>query len=322
MNRATVLTAAAILALAWAADAKGLKGVDVSLSPAPRTGPEKPSAWPVPTPDAEAAIPVGKAKTDSLRIRIGGSPWASPLHPLPASNVGDPRFRSDMFNVSEGLIRRSRETLQVDTDMFTRNQGIRNRMNALAMFVSVSDGGGYGFRMLYDRRIRPSLGFNASAEFTTYAAFRLTQLQTTLPDYTTRVSVIGLYAGLQQRFGDKGRVVPRLGFGAGPIIRVDHQAPPYYYDYAYGPYVGVQNTTQGGGFDVGIPLPFTSLGFPRLSLSAGGYANAGLDVVVDTGRRYAISLDARYNLIHFFDALGNPGDFGGPALYFGFGRRF
>ena len=34
---------------------------------------------------------------------------------------------------------------------------------------------------------------------------------TSLPDYTTGVSVVGLYTGLQQRFADRGRIVFRIG---------------------------------------------------------------------------------------------------------------
>jgi hypothetical protein len=229
-------------------------------------------------------------------------------------------YPSDMFNVEAGLARRRRETFPVDTDMFNANRWRKDRMNAMAMYVSVSDRGGFGFRLLYDRRLRKTLGFNAGAEFTTVSRYRLAQFAGTLPDLTTRISVIGLYAGLQQRFGDKGRVVPRIGFGAGPILRLDHRDLAYYYGYY--PYAGLRNSTAGGGFDASIPIPLNSLDFPRLSLSAGGYANAGLDVVVDQNRLFAVSLDARYNLLRFFDALGNPGDFGGPALYLGFGRRF
>lgn len=272
-------------------------------------------------PELGVAVHAGRAKTDSVRITVH-LPWYGPVRPMGASRL----YPTDscLRNVEAGLLRRSREAFPVETNIFNRDRGLRNQMNALAMYVSVTDGNGFGFRLLYDRRLRPTLGLNFGAEFTTYGGHRLSNLRAVLPDFTTRVSVIGLFTGLQQRFRDKGRVVPRLGFGAGPILRVDHQAPPFYgYPYGYyGPYGGVGSGYGGNYYNIGLPLPFSSLDFPRLSLSVGGYADAGLDVVVDKDRLYAVSLDARYNLIRFFDALGAPGDFGGPALYVGFGRRF
>lgn len=314
-----VFVAVTLLICAWSAGAGERKGPDISFV-TPKVGLPPAPAWPGPTPDVEVAIPVGKSRTDSLRISAGNGLWDNPLPVLP--HLGDRRYPAEscLRNVEEGLIRRSREAFPVEGNIFNRNRGIRNTMNTMAMYISVADGGGFGFRLLYDRRIKPTLGLNLGAEFTTYGGHRLTQLQAVLPDFTTRVSVIGFYTGLQQRFGDKGRVVPRLGLGAGPILRVDHQAPPLY-GYGYGPYAGVGSAYGRDYFDVGLPL-FGGLDFPRLSLSVGGYVDAGLDVVVDKDRLYAVSLDARYNLIRFFDTLGSPGDFGGPALYVGFGRRF
>jgi hypothetical protein len=267
-------------------------------------------------PELGVAVRAGRAKTDSVRIAVN-LPWYWPAYPAGTSRLYP--AESCLRNIQAGLFRRSRE---VTTNIYNRDRGIRNRMNALAMYFSVMDGGGFGFRLLYDRRLKPALGLNVSGEFTTYGGRRLSSLQAVLPDYTTRVSVIGLFTGLQQRFRDKGRIVPRLGFGAGPVLRVDHLDPFYgYYGY-YGPYGGIGSGYGGNYYNIGIPLPFSSYDFPRLSLSAGGYADAGLDIVVDKDRLYAVSLDARYNLIRFFDALGSPGDFGGPALYVGFGRRF
>lgn len=323
MKKATVFVAAAILICAWGAGAGERKGPDISFV-TPKIAPASP-AWPGLPPDLEVAIPVGKARRDSVRITVGSGLWDDPLRPAGLPRLGDRQYPGDRLfpnhlkNV-EGLLRRRPDAFPVETNIFNRGGGIRNTMNAMSMYFSVMDGGGFGFRMLYDRRIRPALGLNVSGEFTTYGGYRLNQLRAVLPDFTTRLSIVGLYAGLQQRFGDKNRVVPRLGIGAGPVIRVDHQSPPLY-GYYYGPYAGVNSGYGGNYYDVGLPL-FGGFDFPRLSLSFGGYANAGIDVVVDKDRLYAVSLDARYNLIHFFDALGSPGDFGGPALYVGFGRRF
>lgn len=362
MKRAMVLTAIAILAWALSAGAGERKGPDpfasiakqlaqkepkesalsvpaakaiVQSEPPVRTDlttapdvwtafrvldallPPTAQTWRLP-PELGVAVHAGRARTDSVRITVD-LPWYGPVYPTGASRL----YPTDscLRNVGAGLLRRSREAFPVETNIFNRDRGIRNTMNAMAMYFSVMDGGGFGFRLLYDRRIRPTLGLNVSGEFTTYSGYRLSSLRAVLPDFTTRVSVIGLFTGLQQRFRDKGRVVPRLGFGVGPILRVDHQAPPFYDYYGYyGPYGGVGSGYGGNYYNIG--LPFGSLDFPRLSLSAGGYADAGLDIVVDRDRLYAVSLDARYNLIHFFDALGSPGDFGGPALYVGFGRRF
>ncbi|GEM_PF-5228596 len=271
--------------------------------------------WRLP-PELGIAVHAGRARTDSVRITVD-LPWYGPVYPTGTSRLYP--AESCLRNIEAGLLRRSRE---VTTNIFNRDRGIRNTMNALAMYFSVMDGGGFGFRLLYDRRLKPTLGLNVSGEFTTYSGYRLSNLQAVLPDFTTRVSVIGLFTGLQQRFRDKGRIVPRLGFGAGPILRVDHQTPPFYDYYGYyGPYGGVGSGYGGNYYNIGLPL-YGGLDFPKMSLSAGGYADAGLDIVVDKDRLYAVSLDARYNLIRFFDALGSPGDFGGPALYIGFGRRF
>jgi len=272
-------------------------------------------------PELGVAVRAGRAKTDSVHITVD-LPWYWPGYPAGASRLYP--AESCLQNIQAGLLRRSREAFPVETNIFNRDRGIRNTMNALAMYFSVTDGGGFGFRLLYDRRLKPTLGLNVSGEFTTYGGRRLSNLQATLPDYTTRVSIVGVFTGLQQRFRDKGRIVPRLGFGAGPVLRVDHLNPSLYgYPYGYyGPYGGIGSGYGGNYYNIGLPLPFSSYDFPTLSLSAGGYADAGLDIVVDRDRLYAISLDARYNLIRFFDALGSPGDFGGPALYAGFGRRF
>lgn len=322
MKRAMAFVAIAILACAWSAGAGERKGLDISFN-APKVSPTQPAlpAWPGLPPDIEVAVRAGRAKTDSARITVS-VPWYWPAYPAGTSRLYP--VESCLRNIEAGLLRRSREAFPVETNIFNRDRGIRNTMNALAMYFSVMDGGGFGFRLLYDRRIRPTLGLNVSGEFTTYGGRRLSNLQAVLPDFTTRVSVVGVFTGLQQRFRDRGRVVPRLGFGAGPILRVDHQTPSLYgYPYGYyGPYGGIGGGYGGSYYNFGLPLPFSSYDFPRLSLSAGGYADAGLDIVVDRDRLYAVSLDARYNLIRFFDALGSPGDFGGPALYVGFGRRF
>ena len=360
MKRAMVLTAIAILACAWSAGAGERKGSDLFASIAKQLAQNEPkeSALSVPTaktivqseppvktdlntasevwgafqaldfllspnfqtrrlpPELGVVVRAGRARTDSARVTVS-VPWYGPVYPMGASRL----YPTDscLRNIEAGLLRRSRE---VTTNIFNRDRGIRNTMNAMSMYFSVMDGGGFGFRLLYDRRLKPALGLNVSGEFTTYGGRRLSSLQAVLPGFTTRVSVIGLFTGLQQRFRDKGRIVPRLGFGAGPILRVDHQAPPFYDSYGYyGPYGGVGSGYGGNYYDLGLQL-FGGLDFPRLSLSAGGYADAGLDIVVDKDRLYAVSIDARYNLIRFFDALGSPGDFGGPALYVGFGRRF
>ena len=272
---------------------------------------------------------IGNTGTSGISVNVGGDSLGVTIQGIPlrgtrsgTSSFGDRLFPMDMIYVENTVRRQEQGAYPAQTNIFNPGYGLNQQMNALSFYFSLTDGGGFGFRMLYDRRIKPTLGFNVSGEFSTFDGRRLGSLDAALPEFTNRVSIIGLFSGLQQRFKDTGRVVPRIGFGLGPIIRVDHQGIPSIYNYNNQPYVGVGSGQGRRSVNIGIPIPLNGNDFPTLSVSAGGYANAGLDVVVDEDRLYAINVDARYNLIRFYDSLGNPGDFGGPALYIGFGRRF
>ncbi len=309
IRRTIIFIAAPILIFAWessAGDRMNFRSVDSN------TG----ASWGT----------IGKTRTSGISVNVGGDSLGVTIQGIPlrgtrngASSFGDRLFPKDMVNIENTVRRQQQGAYPVQTNILNPGYGLNQQMNALSFYFSVTDGGGFGYRMLYDRRIKPALGFNVSGEFSTFGGRRLGSLEAALPEFTTRVSIIGLFSGLQQRFKDSGRVVPRIGFGAGPIIRVDHQGIPSIYNYNQ-PYVGVASGQGRNSVNIGIPL--NGIDFPTLSLSAGGYANAGLDVVVDEDRLYAINVDARYNLMRFYDSLGNPGDFGGPALYVGFGRRF
>ena len=142
-----------------------------------------------------------------------------------------------------------------------------------------------------------------------------------MPDGITRVTLVALPFGLQRQFRSDSRLVPHLGFGAGPLVRFDHRGlgggNPY---MTSGANIGMSAGYPQNSLSVGIPLYLED--FPTLSLTAGGFVSSGANLRFGESRDLALTVEARYTLEHFTDALGNPGDFSGPSLSIGFGKYF
>ena len=193
-------------------------------------------------------------------------------------------------------------------------------MNGLSGYFS-SATGGMGFRIGYDRRLSPNLRFMVGTEMMTYGLRKsLSKLGSNMPEGVERITLMGLPVGLQRQFAVKNRVIPHIGFGVGPYIRFDHQSrigSGYYYPGG----LGLNASTgafNGYGVNAGFPLD----GLPTLSLTAGGFTAAGFDVRLGEEKTIALTVDGRYTLARFFDALGNPGDLGGFSMAFGIGKYF
>ena len=196
-------------------------------------------------------------------------------------------------------------------------------LNGLNAFFS-SATGGFGFRIGYDRRLSPVLRLTAGPEFLTYGFEKsVAKLGGAMPLDVTRISLMSIPVGLQRQFNTQARLVPHVGFGAGPIVRFDHRSgPPGFYDYGYGPGgIGISTAADlYGGAGIGVGLPIED--FPRLSLTLGGFASTGANIRFGKKKDIAISVEGRYTLAHFIDVLGNPGDFSGFSVAVGFGKYF
>ena len=110
-----------------------------------------------------------------------------------------------------------------------------------------------------------------------------------------------------------------MSFGVGPYVRFDHQSGPLGY-YLGGIGVGSSAGLNSIGTSLGVALPFDD--FPRLSVTAGGYAGTGFDVRLGEKKDMAVTVDGRYTIARVTDFLGNPGDFSGFALLLGIGKYF
>lgn len=197
--------------------------------------------------------------------------------------------------------------------------GQSQMLNRLSAYFSTASGG-FGFRMSFDRRISPYLRALIAPEFLTYSFVRSAQiLGNQMPANTTRITLFQLPIGLQHQISSKSRVVPHLGFGVGPILRFDHRSPrPGYYPNNAGFGVGYQN----GQDALGFTFPTLTEDYPDLSLTLGGHASAGLSFKLGEKKDLGVSIEGRYTLARFTDALGSPGDFSGFSLGIGFGKQF
>lgn len=195
-------------------------------------------------------------------------------------------------------------------------------MNGLSLYFS-SATGGFGFRMGYDRRLSPVLRLIAANEYMTYGPLQASQkLGEHLRPGVQRVTLISMPVGLLRQFGVKRRIVPHVGFGAGPYLRYDHRGG--YGGYATGD-LGFGTGSAGGyrGINVGITQVGGPIGgFPDISLTLGGYVLSGCSVRFGKHGNLAVTTDGRYTLARFSDALGNPGDLSGFSLSIGVGRYF
>ena len=100
--------------------------------------------------------------------------------------------------------------------------------------------------------------------------------------------------------------LPRKDYRAGPVLRFDHHPPPP----GFYPTIGTGGLTVGGGsVAVGnYGSPYTGVGltvglplddYPDMSLTAGGFAEAGVDVRLGADRDYSLTMSARYDLVRF-----------------------
>ena len=200
--------------------------------------------------------------------------------------------------------------------------------NGLSAFFSTASGG-IGLRIGYDRRLSPVLRFTGGVEFLTYGYHQAhARLGANLPVDIIRVSLVSFPVGLQRQFAAGKRLIPRIGLGVGPILRFDHHPPPP----GFYPSTSLRVDTEFGSLTLGSPYPYRATGigigiglnegFPQLSLTLGGFVDAGLDIRLGENKDFALSLSGRYALARFTDILGHPGDFGGPSLAVGFGKYF
>ncbi len=195
-------------------------------------------------------------------------------------------------------------------------------LNHLGFFFSTASGG-FGFRINYDHALSPHIRLTASPEFLTYGLLKAQSiLRDLMPASTTRITLIALPIGLQRHFAPTSRINPYVGFGAGPIVRLDHRArQPGYYPYNY---PGFSGTFRNGRNQLGVtvPLSLDELDFPSTSLTLGGHVASGMNIHFGAKKDLALTIEGRYTLARFVDALGSPGDFSGFSAAVGFGKAF
>lgn len=199
--------------------------------------------------------------------------------------------------------------------------GLPEYPNRLSAYFS-SASGGFGFRIGFDRRLSPKVRFTAGPEMLTYGLTRAFDiLGDTMPQNITRITLLSLPVGLQRQFVPEKRVIPHVGFAAGPILRFDHRGGvPGLSPFGYGSRVRVTTGYPYNSLEVGLPLYLDD--FPSMSLTVGGHVSSGLNIRLGEQKDFALTLEGRYTLAHFTDALGSPGDFSGLSLAVGFGKYF
>ena len=185
-----------------------------------------------------------------------------------------------------------------------------------AYFSSAS--GGFGLRIGYDRRVGSDLRLTAGTELLTYGYRRASDiLGAQLPKNVTRITLISMPFGIQQQFGSGNRVIPHIGVAAGPVVRFDHH--PNLGPGFYPSYTDIRTGRRSSSLDLSI-RPFEE--FPTMSLTLGGFVEAGADVRLGAQRDLSLTIAGRYGVARFTDTLGEPGDFSGMSFSVGFGKYF
>lgn len=195
----------------------------------------------------------------------------------------------------------------------------RQLPNRLSAYFSTASGG-FGFRIKFDRHISPTVSAVMAPEFLTYSLHRSAQiLGDQMPANTTRITLISIPLGLERQFYTSSDIVPRVGFGVGPIVRFDHRpgTSSARYNQAY---TGNQILYQEDM--LGFTWPILTEDYPDISATLGAHVAAGLDIKLGEKKNYALSVEGRYALARFTDALGSPGDFSGFSVGIGFGKHF
>ena len=192
-------------------------------------------------------------------------------------------------------------------------------LNHIGMFFSTASGG-FGYRLNYDRKLSPHTRFMSSPEFITYSLSRSSAiLGDLMPLGTTRISLIAIPIGLQRHFAPTSRINPHIGFGFGPIIRLDHRSHRLGY---YGNNLGLDRTIRNRHNSLNLTVPLTLDDFPSTSLTLGGHLASGLNIHFGAKKNLALTIEGRYTLARFIDAMGSPGDFSGFSAAIGFGKAF
>ena len=192
-------------------------------------------------------------------------------------------------------------------------------LNHIGIFFSTASGG-FGSRINYDHKISPHTRFTASPEFLTYSLSRAsTILGDLMPPGITRITLIAIPIGLQRHFAPTSRINPHIGFGVGPIIRLDHRShrPGY-----YGNNLGIDRIVRNRHNSLNLTVPLRLDDFPSASLTLGGHLASGLNIHFGAKKNLALTIEGRYTLARFIDALGSPGDFSGFSAAIGFGKAF
>lgn len=192
-------------------------------------------------------------------------------------------------------------------------------LNHIGIFFSTASGG-FGSRINYDHKVSPNTRFTASPEFLTYSLSRAsTILGDLMPLGTTRITLITIPIGFQRHFAPTSRINPHIGFGFGPIIRLDHRSHRLGY---YGNNLGLDRIIRNGRNSLNLTVPLTLDDFPSTSLTLGGHLASGLNIHFGAKKNLALTIEGRYTLARFIDATGSAGDFSGLSLAIGFGKAF
>ncbi len=192
-------------------------------------------------------------------------------------------------------------------------------LNQIGIFFSTASGG-FGSRINYDHKISPNTRFTASPEFLTYSLSRSRAiLGDLMPLGTTRITLITIPIGLQRHFAPTSRINPHIGFGFGPIIRLDHRSHRLGY---YGNNLGLDRIVRNRHNSLNLTVPLTLDDFPSTSLTLGGHLASGLNIHFGAKKELALTIEGRYTLARFIDAMGSPGNFSGFSAAIGFGKAF
>lgn len=236
--------------------------------------------------DLSASITIGKAPVDpalgglvitGIKVSKRGVEFPGNDNlPTPDSEP-DRVFGGDLLILPEGFDGLTHSDIYNPLrHRFTRPGVLGPDMSTLNRFRTYfsSASGGFGLRIGYDRRVRPDLRLTAGTEMLTYGYAKAADiLGADLPEGVTRITLMSLPLGLQQQFGAANRIVPHIGVAVGPILRFDHHpglAPGFYPTYT-----DIRTGPSGSSLGLAVnPLD----DFPTLSLTFGGFVEAGSDI--------------------------------------------
>ena len=150
----------------------------------------------------------------------------APFHSRPIRSLQCPKVHPAPMPLAYSVVPSNQfSIIQPDYRPYIHRFQTRWNCSITSEFFFSTASGGFGSRINYDHKISPHTRFMASPEFLTYSLSRAsTILGDLMPPGITRITLIAIPIGLQRHFAPTSRINPHIGFGVGPIIRLDHRS--------------------------------------------------------------------------------------------------